>query len=89
MINPDAKSLIEFPMKGFSTEPPATLSLSDEQLANIITQPLNIQLPLTTVSVERAVSDTTRASQLVTEGNVKARDGLMALTRDARSKRPR
>ena len=87
-LNLDATSLMELPLEGFKTEPPVTMGLRDDQLEMIITQPLKILLPLTTVAVERAVAETTKACRQVTEAKDHSRDGLIALTKAARKKRP-
>ena len=66
-LNLSAATLLDLPEEGFKTEPPVTIGLTDNQLELILTQPLNVLLPLTTVAVERAVAETTKASRQVTE----------------------
>ena len=87
-LNLNAATLLDLPEEGFKTEPPVTIGLTDNQLELILTQPLNVLLPLTTVAVERAVAETTKASRQVTEDKDLSRDGLIALSKDSRKKRP-
>ena len=68
-------------------EPPSTSKLTDSQLAQCFKQPLEPNIPLTTVSVERAVADTTQASKQAVSDE--ARNGIILQTFIAQQKRPR
>lgn len=67
-INPDATSLATLNIRHIEFakyEPPATRCLSDEQLQQVAECPLDMRLPISSVVVERAVKDTTRAAKMV------------------------
>ena len=67
-INPDADSLANLNILHVELdkmEPPCTRGLSDEQLMAVAECPLDLKLPITSVAVERAVKDTTRAVKMV------------------------
>ena len=64
-VNMSASSLYNLnsvPFHLMKYEPPATQPLSTSQIIEIYTTPLNLKLPLSTVAVERAVKDTSRAA---------------------------
>jgi len=44
------------------TEPPFTMSMTEEQLQSLLLEPLTVDLSLTTVSVGKAIKKVTRAS---------------------------
>ena len=52
------------PLKDASTEPPVTIGMSQEQLDDLVLNPLHLDLPCSTVAVERAVKITTAASKV-------------------------
>ena len=80
LINRNATTLIDLPLSKPDYEPPFCTKMSDSQLSECVKQPL---VPL--VSVERAVSDTIRASQIaVNEWNE-----IIIQTLRARQKRPK
>ena len=60
--NPQADSLMTLCTAPFTSEPPVTKSLSDEEVKNIVNQPLSTKLPMTTVAVERLVKEVSRVS---------------------------
>ena len=67
-INPNADSLADLNIQHVEkakTEPPCTRGLTDEQLMEVAECPLDLKLPITSVAVERAVKDTTRAVKMV------------------------
>ena len=85
-INPDCSSLSDLcrkPIHDVCTEPPYTMSLSDQELESILLEPLVVDLPLTTVSVERAIKEVTRASKAAS--NSLERDGVIHQTLKARN----
>ena len=83
-INPEAKSIVELPLHGFSnpTEPPVTMKLSDGELESLLTEPLSTNLPVSSVAVERAVRDVSDVSHrsICSE----KRDGMIFLTLQSR-----
>ena len=67
-INPNADCLANLNIHHVelaTSEPPCTRGFSDEQLMEVIECPLDLKLPITSVAVERAVKDTTRAVKMV------------------------
>ena len=87
LINRNATTLIDLPLSKPDYEPPFCTKMSDSQLSECVKQPLVPNIPLTMVSVERAVSDTTRASKMAV--NDKSRNGIIIQTLRARQKRPK
>ena len=83
VVNTEAESLIDLNCQDANTEPPFTMSLSDIELEEIISQPLQTRLPVSTVSVERAVKDVTRASGIVRVSSRQI-DGLILNSQNAR-----
>ena len=84
-INRFASSLSELnisPLCNALHQPPPIKSLSDSELQMLIAKPLEIQLPITSVAVERGVKDTTRAALHC--GTVEARNGFVQNTIRAR-----
>ena len=67
------------------TEPPATLKMSVEELQSVIFCPLRSLFPISSVAVERAVKDTTRAALMASTS--KERDGIVQMSIKARKKR--
>ena len=57
-------NLVVTPLEDASTEPPVTIGMSEEQLDDFQLRPLNLNLPCSTVAVERAVKTTTAASKV-------------------------
>ena len=68
-LNPDAETLIDLSLNKPGFEPPFTSKMTESQLAEIVNHPLEPNIPLTTVSVERAVADTSRASSMASTDN--------------------
>ena len=66
------------------TEPPATLKMSNEEIELLREKPLELSLPLSTVSVERAVKETTRTS-LMAYSELE-RDGIMMQAKKSRKR---
>ena len=88
-INPDCNSLSTLckkPLELACTEPPYTMAMTDMQIQSIVDEPLLVAgIPLTTVSVERAIKEVTRASKLAS--TCLERDGVIQQTLKARMKR--
>ena len=59
-------------------EPAVTRCLSDSEIMSILNKPLIIKLPVSSVAVERAVKDTTRAAVLA--GSVEEVNGVIQST---------
>ena len=67
-INPQADCLANLNIhhvEKAKTEPPCTRGLTDKELMEVVESPLDLKLPITSVAVERAVKDTTRAVKMV------------------------
>jgi hypothetical protein len=74
------------PLSEAVTEPPFTLHLSGLQLLALVEDPLQVNLPVMSVAVERAVKEVTRAAMKCTSS--KQRDGIVFQTLAARLKNP-
>ena len=64
-INFKADSLYNLntiPLTSLKTEPPLTINISNSDLDDIVQSPLNVDLPLSTTAVERAVKNVTAAA---------------------------
>ena len=76
MVNPLATSIYNLninSLENAQTEPPLTRNLSEQQLLKILHDPMLVELPLTSVAVERDVKLTTAVSTLSADS--KERDG--------------
>ena len=84
-INPYASCLSDLnisPLCNAAHQPPPLKTLSDSEIQMLLGKPLEIQLPITSVAVERGVKDTTRAALHC--GTVEARNGFVHNTIRAR-----
>ena len=77
-------NLNTLPSKNLKTEPPLTSNLTDESLQDILDNPPNFDLPLSTTAVERAVKQVTAASSKCADP--KEQDGSSFLALSAREK---
>ena len=85
-INFDVTSLYELADLGLAnTEPPLTQSLT-ENITRLLEEPLSIELPLSTVAVERAVKDITAAARVCTDPA--EQDGVTMQAIAARARHP-
>ena len=66
------------PLSEAKFEPAVTRCLSDSEIMSILNKPLIIKLPVSSVAVERAVKDTTRAAVLA--GSVEEVNGVIQST---------
>ena len=74
-LNFDAKSVYELTdLNKTDLEPPVTLKMDNLELEQLLTSPLNLKLPISTMAVERGVKAVTKAS-LVTADPV-LQDGV-------------
>lgn len=86
-INFEATSLYELADLGLAdTEPPLTQSLTDDDITGLLEEPLSIELPLSTVAVERAVKDITAAARVCTDPA--EQDGVTMQAIAARARHP-
>ena len=69
---------VYIPCNIFATLVSRLPDLTDAELHSLIDHPLNLSLPLSSVSVERAVKETTRAATMA--ATAAERDGIMQLT---------
>ena len=69
------------------TEAPVTQHLNDQELQNLLLQPLELDLPVSTIAVELAVKTTTAAAQ-VSADRVE-QDGFSMMAIAARTRNPR
>ena len=86
-VNIEATSLVNLNVNSLylaKTEPPATLKMSNEEIELLREKPLELSLPLSTVSVERAVKETTRTS-LMAYSELE-RDGIMMQAKKSRKR---
>ena len=62
-LNFDAKSVYErTDLNKTDLEPPVTLKMDNLELEQLLTSPLNLKLPISTMAVERGVKAVTKAS---------------------------
>ena len=80
------ENLNKNPLTSDSTEPPLTLRLNGPQLLALMDEPLQVNLPVMTVAVERAVKEVTRAATMSI--NPQVRDGIVFQTISARTRNP-
>ena len=67
MINMKAKSIFELnmiPISQAENEPPVTKSMSFDELISVLKAPIDLELPITSVAVERSVKDTSRVHKM-------------------------
>ena len=74
----DLVSLNQVPLSEAKFEPPATKVFSDDEIKSFLYFPLDLNIPLSSVAVERAVKDTTRAAGMA--GNEEERNGIVQAT---------
>ena len=74
------------PLSTATTEPPLTRHLSGPKLMALMDTPLQVNLPVMSVAVERKVKEVTRASKK--NSNSLERDGIVFQTVAARAKNP-
>ena len=87
MINPKATNLFNLnliPLDLTSTEPPLTRHMTGVQLLALKTAPLQVDLPVTSVVVERGVKDVTRGSTVCVDAE--EQDGFNMQTISARKR---
>ena len=73
------------PLNEARYEPPVTKCLSDQEILNFLHSPFDASgIPLSSVAVERAVKDTTRASMMAR--STIDRNGVIQMTIRARAK---
>ena len=89
MVNLKATSLLDLavkPLASSATEPPYTRSFSGPQLLSILEEPLVLDLPASSVAVERSVKEVTSASAVCADSV--ERDGLIFLKMNSRKQFP-
>ena len=74
------------PVESAVTEPVHTRTFSGPQLLSMEEEPLQLNLPATSVAVERAVKDVTKAAAICSDS--KERDGLIFQFAESRKKVP-
>ena len=85
-VNFDAKdleSLNQVPLSEAKYEPAPTKIFSDDEIKSFLYFPLDLNIPLSSVAVERAVKDTTRAARMA--GNEEERNGVVQATLRSRA----
>ena len=80
------ESLNTKPLSSAVTEPPLTSHLYGPQLLKLLDTPLQVDLPVMSVAVERAVKEVTRAAIKCSDS--RERDGIIFQTMVAREKNP-
>merc|ERR1711884_585248 len=78
-------TLNQHSLRSAAYEPPATKIYSEAQLRSFVLSPLEVTIPLSSVAVERAVKDVTRASAFVGSSELE-RDGFIQNTIQHRKK---
>ena len=67
-LNFDAKTVYDLTDLTKNTlEPPVTVGMSNTQLEEILTHPLDLNLPISTMAVERGVKTVTKASTVTAD----------------------
>ena len=74
------------PVESAGTEPVYTRTFSGPQLLSMEEEPLQLNLPATSVAVERTVKDVTKAAAICSDS--KERDGLIFQFAESRKKVP-
>ena len=88
LVNMKAMSILtlnQHSLRSAAYEPPATKIYSEAQLRSFVLSPLEVTIPLSSVAVERAVKDVTRASAFVGSSE-RERDGFIQNTIEHRKK---
>ena len=88
LVNMKAMSILtlnQHSLRSAAYEPPATKIYSEAQLRSFVLSPLEVTIPLSSVAVERAVKDVTRASAFVGSSELE-RDGFIQNTIQHRKK---
>ena len=63
MLNFDAQSIHDLTdLSKSDLEPPVTIKMDNTELEQLLTSPLDLNLPISTMAVERGVKTVTRAS---------------------------
>ena len=63
VLNLDAQSVYDLTdLTKAELEPPATIKMDNMELEELLTSPLDLKLPISTIAVERGVKAVTRAS---------------------------
>ena len=86
-INCKADSLYNLntiPLTSLTTEPPLTINMSNSILDDIVQSPLNVDLPLSTTAVERAVKSVTAAASKTSDPI--EQDGISFLAEASRNR---
>ena len=67
-LNFDAKTVYDLTDLAKNTlEPPVTVGMNNTQLEQILTHPLDLNLPISTMAVERGVKTVTKASTVTAD----------------------